>query len=309
MVKKRVSARPLSTLPPVGNLPTKVAPAPAKRLPPMSVRNDCLLPLAEGLERITSHCWRAAYPQLHADADMSKELWYLNAKEFRRDPSLALHALYKDFRLDDALTYFQVHESVALAKEIERRLREPQTALGRVVFRANQILGGDWYGEEDTAVGRQFPIDTAGYLREYYENNPHHLKAIDDLLDEWDGLRNDLAATARYLRQIVAAFDARPTRRPVVPAADSLATIWYHGQKSYSLNGLVPIVVSQEQHSILQRFLDSKIALDSRELSEECSNVSRVMDALAERFRGTVRRPAAKGEGYYIPVRALTPTK
>jgi hypothetical protein len=90
--------------------------------------------------------------------------------------------------------------------------------------------------------------------------------------------------------------------------ADNLPTIWYHGEKSYSTDGNIPVIVSSEQHNLLKAFLDGKIALDTEALSNKgVCNVAAVVDKIVEQFgAGPVRRPGRrKGSGYYIRVRTL----
>lgn len=83
------------------------------------------------------------------------------------------------------------------------------------------------------------------------------------------------------------------------------ATIWFHGEQSYSIDGKTPKAVSREQHNILKEFTDRDVALTTEALKNAVSNVSRVMKNLDVEFPGAVRRPAAKGDGYYIRVRTV----
>jgi len=88
------------------------------------------------------------------------------------------------------------------------------------------------------------------------------------------------------------------------------ATIWYHGERSYSTDGTTPVVVTNEQHNFLTAFLDKDAALDTAALTKAgVSNVSRVTKALQKRFPIALRKPTAKGEGYYIRVRSRVATK
>jgi hypothetical protein len=89
-----------------------------------------------------------------------------------------------------------------------------------------------------------------------------------------------------------------------------LPTIWYHGGRSYSTDGLTPIIVSNEQHNVLQQFLDLNIALDTKSLEKAgVSNVSTVVTKIANQFRSdAVRRPGpnGKGDGFHIRVRSVS---
>jgi hypothetical protein len=91
---------------------------------------------------------------------------------------------------------------------------------------------------------------------------------------------------------------------------DALVTIWFHGEQSYSTDEKTPINVSNEQHNALKAFLDKNQALDTPALEKAgITNVSKVMTALDKRFPGAVQKPQHKGDGYYIRVRSLTPTR
>jgi hypothetical protein len=84
------------------------------------------------------------------------------------------------------------------------------------------------------------------------------------------------------------------------------ATVWHHGGRSYSADRVTPSMVSQEQHSVLQAFLDRDEALDTAALHHKVENAARVCGELARKFPGAVRAPgrAGKGAGYYVRVRS-----
>jgi hypothetical protein len=85
--------------------------------------------------------------------------------------------------------------------------------------------------------------------------------------------------------------------------------IWSHGNRSYSTDQKTPILVSAEQHNTLTAFLDKNEAKDTKTLEKAgVSNVTTVMNAIAEKFPGAVRRPGSKGEGYFVRVRTLPAT-
>jgi hypothetical protein len=84
-------------------------------------------------------------------------------------------------------------------------------------------------------------------------------------------------------------------------------TVWHHGERSYSADGCVPVVVSKGEAYVLAAFAEAQ-ALDTRTLEKKVSNVARVIGQIEEKFPGAVRRPRKKGEGYYIRVRQA-PTK
>jgi hypothetical protein len=81
------------------------------------------------------------------------------------------------------------------------------------------------------------------------------------------------------------------------------SAIWYDGERSYSMDNAQPIVVSATEHAVLQEFLGSDAARDTAALKELAENPSKVIGQLAKKFPGAVRRPAAKGDGYFILVK------
>jgi hypothetical protein len=88
------------------------------------------------------------------------------------------------------------------------------------------------------------------------------------------------------------------------------ATIWFHGERGYSVDGITPIVVTEEEHKILEAFLTKDTAMDTHDLENAAavSNVSRIVRDLAAKnsslFAPAIRSPGkAKGTGYYIRVR------
>jgi hypothetical protein len=102
------------------------------------------------------------------------------------------------------------------------------------------------------------------------------------------------------------------------PNKSDRPTIIYHGQqgadiesqtKGYSSDGLSPVVVTDEEHKILQAFMQANTALCTRDIEAKTgvSNVSRIVKSLAnkynQRFSPAIRRPASKGHGYHIRVR------
>lgn len=99
------------------------------------------------------------------------------------------------------------------------------------------------------------------------------------------------------------------TTQPPVESSAGPATIWYHAERSYSVDGCNPVVLSREQHNILKAFLNSDVALGHAALTNAgVSNVAKTIKGLASKFPGTIRTPASKGEGYYIRVRSKTHT-
>jgi hypothetical protein len=94
-------------------------------------------------------------------------------------------------------------------------------------------------------------------------------------------------------------------------AGVGLTKIWYHGEQSYSVDGITPINVSnKEMHTMLQAFLDRAIAIQTKDL-HGINNVAATAEKIIDRFGpNTVRRPGKdKGIGYYVCVCSLKTTK
>ena len=89
--------------------------------------------------------------------------------------------------------------------------------------------------------------------------------------------------------------------QPLTSIPQGLKTLWYHGEKSYSIDG-VPVNVTPEYHNVLQAFLKSGRAMGTKELEKSASNPSRALTTLAGKFPGTVRKPEKKNDGYFIRV-------
>jgi hypothetical protein len=145
-------------------------------------------------------------------------------------------------------------------------------------------------------------------LRAYHQALQIHSVAN---LPPWLGEPQDETATLDLLNRMISACESALAGPKKLPPADSTATIWFHGGRSYSIDGKTPKKVSTEQHNALKLFLDKDQAQDTRALETSgVSNVTRVMDKLQRAFPGaTIRRPERKGDGYYILVRTVTPTK
>jgi hypothetical protein len=129
------------------------------------------------------------------------------------------------------------------------------------------------------------------------------------------GLEPGAGPVGAVVRRIDLALAAPPEERREVLARSGpqgvaeAIIVWYHGGRSYSTNQVTPVLVRTEQHNALGAFLDGKEAKDTKTLEKAgVSNVTTVMNALAERFPGAVRRPKRKGEGYFVRVRTLPAT-
>jgi hypothetical protein len=89
-------------------------------------------------------------------------------------------------------------------------------------------------------------------------------------------------------------------------------TIWHHGGRGYSCDGVSPYVVTDEEHKVLLAFIQSHTAMskDDLEKAAEVYNVPRIITQLFTRHKGmfsaAIRRPGKKGNGgYYIHVKSL----
>jgi hypothetical protein len=174
----------------------------------------CLRSIANGLLRITNHCWDIACPEKarREDHKLDNQEWYLRVSEFRENPCLAIRALYERHALEAALVWLQVHHSVELAKEVERRLCTPLETLARLSFRALQILDGDLEGENETTTVRRYPFDRLNELASFEgEGTPEYAAAVP-VLDRWYEIQLKLRVAAEYLQRLTAVLSATPTQ-------------------------------------------------------------------------------------------------
>jgi hypothetical protein len=88
-------------------------------------------------------------------------------------------------------------------------------------------------------------------------------------------------------------------------------TIWFHGRRAYSRDGFSLFTVTEEQHFVLQAFLETGCSLDTRELENKSgvTNASRVVSQLktgyGRRFADAIRTPGRSKTGYFIRVRPI----
>ncbi|VTR98834.1 unnamed protein product [Gemmata massiliana] len=111
-----------------------------------------------------------------------------------------------------------------------------------------------------------------------------------------------LAAAAR--RKAGALRADATVEEPPVPV------LWYHGERSYSLDRSDQKVVPPQEHNVLQVFLQSPVAKTTVDLEKTVSNVSVVMKSLARKFGqvpvGPIRMPGNKGDGYFVLVKSTS---
>ena len=123
--------------------------------------------------------------------------------------------------------------------------------------------------------------------------------------ERWRRWDNDMLD---FMHVTQARISARAEGAQPNPDADK-PTEWYHGERSYSLDGLNPKNVSKEQHDFLQAFLDKITSLTTTELKQVVTNPADVVNKLVKKFgehpQGPIRRPKEKGDGYFIRVRSL----
>ena len=92
-------------------------------------------------------------------------------------------------------------------------------------------------------------------------------------------------------------------RPPVVP------TIWYHGGRGYSIDGVTPYAVTLEESELLQVFMKTRTAMETCELERLAgvTNVSQLAKRLVSKYGG-VFKPAARlpgddrGAGFFFRV-------
>jgi len=134
----------------------------------------------------------------------------------------------------------------------------------------------------------------AGGADRFPPGQPRHVETLDEMKSAIDSA----------LRWLDAEYSKQGTILKANDTEQDLPTIWFHGGKSYSADGLNPVNVSQEQHNVLSQFLGRDEALDTKALGKAgTSNVAAVIKKLAEQFGAdAIRRPEHKGNGYFIRV-------
>jgi hypothetical protein len=164
---------------------------------------DSLQFISAGLHRITRDCWNAFEPLEARPKDEALPHWYLRVASFNHNPYVAIKSLFKDGRLDELLVWLQVHKSVALAKEVERRLRSPLVKLAKLSFRSCQIMNGNWWGGEGETVWRPAVFaEVERHLERGWFNNGAQKKMADEVLDGYFGIRNGFRDAVSYLRSL-----------------------------------------------------------------------------------------------------------
>lgn len=111
---------------------------------------------------------------------------------------------------------------------------------------------------------------------------------------------------SHYLLELAEEIDTR-ARPPAVP---DVKAVWYHEDGVYSVDGVQPLSVMDEDDKILRAFLREGIPMEAGKLTTKSgvSNVPRAIRQLCKRYNGVfapfVRSPGSRGKGgYWIPVR------
>ncbi len=148
-----------------------------------------------------------------------------------------------------------------------------------------------------------------------YDSAIHGRKDYDSPLSD-DEPENDVVARTRLWDAI--ATSSESARRNVilalrpawVPATDAsiVTTIWYHGGKSYSVDGPKKnqVVITDEEHLVLQLFSEKKFAMNRADIEKTANitNAPRVLKQLTDRyerrFANAIVRPGRKGKGGYF---------
>jgi hypothetical protein len=119
---------------------------------------------------------------------------------------------------------------------------------------------------------------------------------------------------AAHLVEWAVEIEEELRNQPPSPAPD-LPTIWHHGDGAYSRDQANPFIVTPEEHNVLETFLESGRAMETRDIAHESGvkNVSRVIRGLREKYGGqfaeAIRTPpeGKKGKGgYFIRVRSAS---
>jgi hypothetical protein len=123
---------------------------------------------------------------------------------------------------------------------------------------------------------------------------------------------HDLAPLLEELSEAVS-FDSKRGAQVGKPPEK---TIWHHGERSYSRDGINSYVVKEDEDNILQAFSKIKRAMDTSELGDKSgvTNVARTIGQLRDGYGGVfadaIRTPEGKkaAGGYLILVRPIPPS-
>jgi hypothetical protein len=129
------------------------------------------------------------------------------------------------------------------------------------------------------------------------------LDVANELAQLTEGQRQELRELRRHVAQAVQCrVDALLSLVPTLP------TIWHHGDRAYSRDRINSFVVTPEEDHVLQTFLKSGKAMDTRDVTNRSgvTNVSRTIRALRSKYGGVfadaIRTPpdGKKGAGGYL---------
>lgn len=163
------------------------------------------------------------------------------------------------------------------------------------------------------------PAELDPRLQEMFDNALHLLRESERGSAERAPAQSSYPAQLYYasesgLKNIMDALASAKSLGPDIESEQTkaLPTIWYHGERSYSADGGMPTLVSDEQDNILQCFLDRDIAFDTDALTNKSGtvNVAAAISRIVEKFGDSaIRRPKKKGDGYFIRVRTSKPIR
>jgi hypothetical protein len=205
------------------------------------------------------------------------------------------------------------------AKRLQVEIEEKETELEKVEGQLDEFQATEGHARtasQAALVALGFPVDcwmpTA--LAESWQGNywpkeasAEAIRQLRELMEEivnWRTACGDRETSQRIRAELKGNLELLRKHDPRLVPPVGAKTVWHHGERSYSFDGSLPVVVSQEEANILTAFLEEHAALDTKTLEDKgVSNVSRVIKQLEEKFPHAVRKPQRKGEGYYICVR------
>jgi len=198
-----------------------MAKSPSAQPQQISFLGHCLQPIADGLQRLTDHCWDIVFRRGAENADEEKLKVYLRVDDFRRWPSFAVERLFNDNHLDAGLDFLKIHESPEFAKDLEKRLRDPLDRLAKLEGHACRILAYDYKQTSKSVTWWPYPFEELKAFKHFYCRPAKRWKtvrkSIDGILDSACMVKNEFRAAAQSLHRFIPLLREKHKSKPTPP--------------------------------------------------------------------------------------------
>jgi len=200
----------------------------------------CIRPVADGLEKIVQR-WNAVPQKTH--------------------PPHEIEFLYKDHDVEFLIAWLKVFISVDFAKDLEEILFGPLRRLGKLSFRADQILSGDMAGTSRSVTYHRNAIhrvldERYAELQEQHPERPDHDPVLDEIEEPFSEIKQELRSAVRYLRHVYVLLDAKITdaeiRRAKVPTGEEYSKPYTPKELTKIFGVTWPTVKRQLENGIIK---------------------------------------------------------